>query len=154
MCLWAIVNCLKIILLTGLCLLNSFLVLVKKKTYDHYFSYLTYVILARPMFFLKMSLWFSDFRIRTEFFLCYRVKKNVFFHLFGFYNPKTSINRTCSLIFSDYRIRKHPFWREKKFGLYNPNCINTNFKHVCSMNSHFKDNINLPNSHPSVLCHC
>ena len=38
-----------------------------------------------------------------------------------------------------------------QFGLSNPNNINTNFEHICNMNSHFKDNINLPNSHPCVF---
>ena len=32
-----------------------------------------------------------------------------------------------------------------------PNCISTNYEHVCNMDSHFKDNINLPNSHPFVF---
>jgi len=60
------------------------------------------------------------------------------------------------IFFSDYIIRtppKHPFSREKQFGLYNPNCISTNFKHVCNMDSHFMNNTNLPNSHPFVLGH-
>jgi len=43
---------------------------------------------------------------------------------------------------------------KKQIGLYNTNCINTNYEHVCNINSHFKDNINLLNSHPSVLSHC
>jgi len=38
-----------------------------------------------------------------------------------------------------------------QFGLRNPDSTNTNSKHVCSMDSHFKDNINLPNSHPCVF---
>ena len=61
------------------------------------------------------------------------------------------------LIFSDYIIRtphKHPFSSEKQFGLYNPNCISTNSKHVCNMNCHLMDNINFLNSHHSVLGHC
>ena len=37
------------------------------------------------------------------------------------------------------------------FGLRNPDSINTNFEHVCNMDGHFKDNINLPNSHPCVF---
>jgi len=37
-----------------------------------------------------------------------------------------------------------------QFGLRNPNNTSTNFKHVCSMDSHFKDNINLPNPHSCV----
>ena len=40
-----------------------------------------------------------------------------------------------------------PFQGEKLLGLYNLNYISTNFEHVCNMDSHFKDNINLPNSH-------
>ena len=61
------------------------------------------------------------------------------------------------MIFSDYIIRtphKHPFSREKQFGLYNLNCISTNYEHVCNMDSHFMNNINLRNFHPSVLGHC
>jgi len=38
-----------------------------------------------------------------------------------------------------------------QFGLRNPDSTNTNSKHVCSMNSHLKDTINLPNSHPCVF---
>jgi len=54
------------------------------------------------------------------------------------------MNRVGSLIFSDYRIQT-PFFKGKtQFELYNPNCINTNSKHVCNMNSHFKDNIKGP----------
>jgi len=38
-----------------------------------------------------------------------------------------------------------------QFGLRNPNCINTNSEHVCNIDSYFKDNINLHNSHPCVF---
>ena len=58
-------------------------------------------------------------------------------------------------MFPDYIIRKppkHPL--VKQFGLYNPNSISTNSRHVCNKDSHFRDNINLPNPHPSVLGHC
>jgi len=44
------------------------------------------------------------------------------------------------MMFPDYIIRKplkHPFFKVKQFGLYNPNCISTNSKHVCNMDSHF-----------------
>ena len=37
------------------------------------------------------------------------------------------------------------------FGLRNPDSTSTNSEHVCNMDSHFKNNINLPNSHPCVL---
>jgi len=59
-------------------------------------------------------------------------------------------------MFPDYIIRKppKPFFKVKQLGLYNLNCISTNSKHVCNMDSHFMDNINLPNSHPSILGHC
>jgi hypothetical protein len=36
-------------------------------------------------------------------------------------------------------------------GLRNPDNISTNSEHVCNIDSHFKDNINLPNSHPCVF---
>ena len=115
-----------------------------------------YDILTRPTFLTKMPLKFSDFIIRIGVFLCYRVKNEL--RIFsGFCNPETSTNRTRYMIFSDYIIEtppKHPFSREKQFGLYNPNCISTNSKHVCNMDSCFRDNINLPNSHPSLLDHC
>jgi len=39
-----------------------------------------------------------------------------------------------------------------QFRLRNANCINTNYEHVYNMDSHFKDNINLLNFHPCVLC--
>jgi len=38
-----------------------------------------------------------------------------------------------------------------QFGLRNPDIINTNFKHICNKDSHFKDNINLPNFRPCVF---
>jgi len=60
------------------------------------------------------------------------------------------------MIFSNYIIRtppKHHFSKEKQFELYNPNCISTNSKHVCNMDSHFMNNINIHNSHPYVLGH-
>jgi len=38
-----------------------------------------------------------------------------------------------------------------QFGLRNPDNINTNSKHVCNIDSHFKDNIDLPNSYPCVF---
>ena len=60
----------------------------------------------------------------------------------GFCNSEISKNRARYMICSDCIIRtppKHPFSREKQFGLYNPNCISTNFKHVCNMNSHFME---------------
>ena len=72
---------------------------------------------------------------------------------YGFFmicNLETSKNKVRYMIFSDYIIRtpppKHHFSREKQFGLYNLNSINSNSKHVCNMDSHFRDNINLPNS--------
>jgi len=37
------------------------------------------------------------------------------------------------------------------FELRNLNCISTNSEHVNNMDSHFKGNINLPNSHPCVF---
>jgi len=81
-----------------------------------------------------------------------------FFHKFGFYNPKTLNNKAQSLFFfSDYKIRtapKHRFSREKQSGLYNMNCISTNYESVCSMDNQFKNNINLQNSHPYDLSHC
>ena len=69
---------------------------------------------------------------------------------------KTSKNRACSycFFFSDFKIQtphKHPFLGGKQFGLFNPNYIITNSKSVCNMDNPFKDHINLPNSHPSVL---
>jgi len=110
-----------------------------------------YPFLVRLIFFLsKMPLRFSDFKIRTEFFLCYGMKKKWVFHPFGFYNPKASKNRARYMNFSDYRIRttpKHHFSRKKQLGLYNSNWISTNCEHVCNLDSHFKDNNNLPNSH-------
>ena len=36
-------------------------------------------------------------------------------------------------------------------GLRNPNSSNTNYEHVCNIDSHFKDNINLPRFHPCVF---
>jgi len=59
--------------------------------------------------------------------------------------------------FSNYRIRppsQHHFSREKQFEMYNSNHISTNFESVCNMDNQFKNHINLPNSHPSVLDHC
>jgi len=38
-----------------------------------------------------------------------------------------------------------------QFGLRNPDNINTNYEHICNIDSHFKDNINFPNSHPCVF---
>jgi len=38
-----------------------------------------------------------------------------------------------------------------QFGLRNPNCTSTNSEHVTNMDSHFKDNINLHNSHPCAF---
>jgi len=38
-----------------------------------------------------------------------------------------------------------------QFGLRNLDNTSTNSKHVCNMDSHFKDNINLPTSHPCVF---
>jgi len=38
-----------------------------------------------------------------------------------------------------------------QFGLRNPDNINTNFEHICNMHNHFKDNINLLNSHPCIF---
>jgi len=52
------------------------------------------------------------------------------------------------MIFLDYRIRtppKHHFFMVlMQFKLRNLDNTNTNSEHVCNMNSHFKDNINLP----------
>jgi len=36
-------------------------------------------------------------------------------------------------------------------GLRNPDSTNTNSEHVCNIDSHFKDNINLPSFHPCVF---
>jgi len=91
-----------------------------------------------------MSLKLLDFIIRIQFFFCYRVKKWVT-NFFGLYNPKISKKWARHLIFLDYIIQ---------FGLHKPNCISINFKYVCNMDSHFMNNINLPNFHPSVLGHC
>ena len=59
------------------------------------------------------------------------------------------------MIFSNYRIRtppKHHFFTVlMQFRLCNPDNTSTNYEHICNMNSHFKDNINLPNSHPCVF---
>jgi len=38
-----------------------------------------------------------------------------------------------------------------QFGLRNPDIINTNYEHICSMDSHFNDNINLPSFNPCVF---
>jgi len=62
----------------------------------------------------------------------------IFFHKFRFYNPKTSKNRMHSLIFSDYRIRT-------------PTEIQKIGQTLCNMDSHSMNNINIPNSHPSIL---
>jgi len=35
--------------------------------------------------------------------------------------------------------------------LRNPDNTSTNSEHVCNMDSHFKDNINLPSFHPCVF---
>jgi len=35
--------------------------------------------------------------------------------------------------------------------LRNPDSTSTNSEHVCNMDSHFKDNINLPGFHPCVF---
>ena len=40
---------------------------------------------------------------------------------------------------------------QMQFGLRNPDNINTNFEHVCNIDSHFKNNINLSDSHPCVF---
>jgi len=37
-----------------------------------------------------------------------------------------------------------------QFGLHNLNYTNTNSEHVCNLNSHFKDNTTLLNSHPGA----
>ena len=120
--------------------------------------FLSYPFLTRPIFFQKCYWDFLDFKIRTGVFLCYRVKKKEFFTNSDFIirkNPKISKNRVRYLIFSDYRIRtppKHPFFMVlMQFRLRNPNYTSANSKHVCNMDSHFKDNINLPNSHPCVF---
>jgi len=59
------------------------------------------------------------------------------------------------MIFSDYRIRTPPthhfFMVLMQFGLCNPDNTSTNFKHVCNIDSHFKDNINLPSFNPCVF---
>jgi hypothetical protein len=36
-------------------------------------------------------------------------------------------------------------------GLRNSDSTNTNYEHVCNMDSHFKNNINLPSFHPCVF---
>jgi len=59
------------------------------------------------------------------------------------------------MFFSDYRIRtlpKHHFFMVlMQFKLRNSDNTSTNSEYVCNMDSHFKDNINLPNFHPCVL---
>ena len=36
-------------------------------------------------------------------------------------------------------------------GLRNPDSTSINYEHVCNIDSHFKDNINLPSFHPWVF---
>ena len=59
------------------------------------------------------------------------------------------------MIFSDYIIRtppKHPFFMVlMQSGLRNLDSTSTNSEHVCNIDSHFKDNINLPSFHPCVF---
>jgi len=82
---------------------------------DYYFSHPIYF--SRILFFnSKMSLRFSDFKIWTGIFLCYRVKKNEFFtnlDLIIRKNLKISKNRARYLIFLDYRIRTPPIFKGK-----------------------------------------
>jgi len=59
------------------------------------------------------------------------------------------------MIFSDYIIQ-HPlntlfFMVLMQSGLCNPDSTSTNSEHVCNMDSHFKDNINLPSFRPCVF---
>ena len=53
------------------------------------------------------------------------------------------------MVFSDYRIwtpPKHRFFMVlMQFWFCNPASTSTNSENVCNMDSHFKDNINLPN---------
>ena len=73
----------------------------------------------------------------------------------GFCNPEISKNRARYMIFLDYIIRtphKHPFFIVlMQSGLRNPDSTNTNYEHVCNMDSHFKDNINLPSFRPCAF---
>ena len=51
---------------------------------------------------------------------------------------------------------EHPLntlFRGKTIWIINLNCINTNFEHVCNIDSQIKDHINRPYSHPFVLGH-
>ena len=125
--------------------------------FDYYFFYPIHF--SRALFFFKNVIeifWILKFELVFSFVIGW--KKKEFFTNSDFIirkNPKISKNRVRYLIFSDYRIRtppKHPFFMVlMQFGLRNPNYTSTNSKHVCNMDSHFKDNINLPNSHPCVF---
>jgi len=117
-------------------------------------------LFARLVNFSKMHLCNSDFEIQIQFFLCYRVK-NWVLHQLKFFRIMQSENLKkighATYFFSDYIIwnpPKNPFSVEKQFKLYNLDCISINFEFVCNMDNQFKDNINLSNSHPSILGHC
>jgi len=86
-----------------------------------------------------------------------RVKKNEFFTNSDFIIRKPQkIGRAIwffQIIKSEHR---HPlnslfFMVLMQFWLRNPNCTSTNSEHVCSMDSHFKDNISLPHSYLCVF---
>ena len=134
------------------------MLLLKRKNPNVFFLLLLfppYVILVCPLFFLsKCPCDFQILKFERSFFFVKRWKKWVF-HQFGFYNPKTSKNKAFSLIFFRIIESEHP--------------LNTHFKgknssdyiiklyqimNNINMDSHFKDNINLPNSYLSVLGHC
>jgi len=59
----------------------------------------SYILLAHPVNFPKMPLSNSNFKILTEFFLCYRVKKNEFFTNLDFIIQKLKKNRARYLFF-------------------------------------------------------
>ena len=118
-------------------------------TIDYYFSH--HVFLAHPIFFRKYP---SNNIIRIWVFSTLGEKNEFFTNLDFIIRKPTKIGRY--LILSDYRIQTPPkhlffFMVLMQLRLHNPNCTSTNSEHVCNMNSHFKDNIILPNSHPCVF---
>lgn len=44
--------------------------------------------------------------------------------------------------------------KKKKLELYNLECINISYEHICNVDSQLKDHNNLLNPKPSVLDHC
>jgi len=123
-------------------------------------TFTTLLISHAPYFFMKMFMWFLDYRIRNVYSLCFVVGwggKSEFFINSDFI-IRTPQKIGCVLWFFRIIKSEHPlntlFLGEKQFGLYNPNCISTNYEHVCNMDNQFKDHINLHNFHPSILGHC